>query len=174
MPSILRGNPDKIPIRELKRQRRAETNGRLRERLSCIIASIENPRAAKEIAEQVDYSEQTIRTWIKDYNRHGIEGLKLKSAGGRPRKLNQEQEAWIFRVIERSPESYGFFTAIWDCKLLAQACLESWDLEVSHETIRRILKQGGYSFKQPEYQHPKGNPEQKKRQSKRFRSWQNN
>ena len=172
MVNILLADPSKVPLNELKQRRKNEANGRIRERLSCIIASIEEQKSGKELAKRFDYGDQTIHRWIKGYNLKGIAGLSLNSTGGRPRKVNGQEEAWVLQVLEQqSPREYGFVTETWDCKMLAKVYSETWKKQISDETIRRLLKRNYYSFKQPQFQHPKADVQAKKKRDMNLRTW---
>ena len=163
MANILLSDPNKVSLNELKRQRRNETNARIRKRLSCIITSIEEQKPGKELAKCLDYGKPTICRWINAYNSRGIAGLGLNCRVG-------DQESSMNRtslVLEqRSPREYGFVTETWDCKMLAEFYAETWKKQVSDETIRRLLKRNNFSFKQSQFQHPKADLQAKKSETK--------
>jgi transposase len=48
-----------------------------------------------EIAQAFGHSEITQRRWERRYEKHGLEGLRVKSRPGRPRELDKGQEAFV-------------------------------------------------------------------------------
>jgi transposase len=59
-------------------------------RIKAIIAYLTN-KPVEKIADYYDVSIRTVRRWIKDYERNGIDGLIIKARTGRPPKLNQDE-----------------------------------------------------------------------------------
>src|SRR5258708_32521003 len=56
-------------------------------RIKAIIAYLTN-KPVEKIADYYDVSIRTVRRWIKDYERNGIDGLIIKAREGRPPKIN--------------------------------------------------------------------------------------
>lgn len=78
-----------------------------------------------------------VRKWIKRFNESGIEGIRERRAGGRPREYGPEVEAEVVRLIlEERPKEGGVWTV--DKLRLALGG------KPSYSTIRRILKKRGY------------------------------
>ncbi len=171
MVKILLAKHEKITLRKLEKLYDRERNYRLRERILCIIWSIDEKISASQIATRIRRDEQSVRHWIKSYNEHGIMGLELKSAGGRPSKLSIENQNFIISLLDKSPEDYGFFTQIWDCKILAAVFGEIHNRVIHKDVVWRLLKRKGYSFKKPEVKNPKGDDELKKKQRKDSNPW---
>ena len=59
---------------------------------------------------------------------------------GRPREISPRDKRLILRQISTLPEEYGFFTIK---RLRVSAGVRK---DVSHETVRRILRSAGYRF----------------------------
>ena len=103
---------------------------------------------------------EVVRTWVNAYNR---DGLKLKSVARRPRSLSPDQESGLCGLLIQSPEKYGFFGQVWDCKTLTMVFAQTYQQEVHPDTIWRVLKRNNYRFKLPQTQHPQSNPTEKKK-----------
>ena len=79
-----------------------------------------------------------VMKWIKRFNEHGIEGIKEKRGGGRPKEYGPEMEEEVIKlVIEESPKEGG----VWTLNKLQKA----FGGKPSISTIRRILQKRGYA-----------------------------
>ncbi len=88
-------------LRKLK-----NTRSILSERISYILLSDEGLKV-NEIAQRFNRHEHTIRSWIKTYIDHGIEGLKNKKPPGRPMIKGKKIEEEIEEMIIKSPTEFG-------------------------------------------------------------------
>lgn len=79
-----------------------------------------------------------VRKWIKRFNESGIEGIKVKRKGGRPKEYGAgvEKKA-IELVLEGRPEEGGTWTL--------EKLQKSLGGKPSLSTIRRMLQKGGYA-----------------------------
>ena len=165
-------DPKKHSLQELHKFYRTEKSTRVQQRVLCIIWSLEKAYRVPKLAYLIKYHPASVRKWIKAYNQAGIAGLQLQSAGGRPRALSLQEERWICGLLLQSPEKYGFFGQVWDCKTLTLVFTQTYKREVHPDTIWRVLKRNQYRFKLPQVQHPQSNPAAKKKRSKNLSNWQ--
>lgn len=92
----------------------------------------------KEIALACRACRQTVSTWIRNWEEHGIEGLLDKSRCGRPRKLSSEQETQAIKWVEQSPRSL---------KNVIQQLAQQFCVRLHCATLRRLCKKHKLSWK---------------------------
>lgn len=164
-------NASLYDLGELDNFYKNEVNKRIAERILCIIWSIDEKITAKEISLRLRRDPQSVRMWIRDYNKNGIEGLKPVFNGGRKSKLSHDDEEFIIGLLDQNPEDYGYFSQVWDCILLAAVFSEKHDVELHKDVVWRMFRRRGYSFKMPEKTNPKADPELKKKKKRDLIPW---
>jgi transposase len=119
-----------------------------------------------EIAERFGCSEHTIARWIKRFRSEGVAGLQNRprqsSGTGRRQKL---LAVFLPETVHQSPRTLGVARDRWTLQSLQDLCFEQTGERPSQESIRRALKQFGYSWKRakrtvtspdPEYERKRG------------------
>lgn len=104
-----------------------------RRRCHCILLN-HSGKTAKELSTFFDVDVQSIQTWIKLWERQGIEGLKLQPGRGRKPKLKTEKQEHVETVkalIENEPKNLNRVTVQIE---------EELGIEVSKRTLKRFLK----------------------------------
>lgn len=160
-----------LSLEELDKYYKYEENKRIAERILCVIWSIEENITTKQIAVRLRRDPQSIRMWIHNYNKNGLDGLKPTFRGGRKSKLSRNDEEYIIGLLNQSPEDYGYFSQVWDCILLAAVFSEQRDVDLHKDVVWRMLRRRGYSFKRPETRNPKADPEIKKKENSASNPW---
>lgn len=94
-------------------------------------------------------SSRTIDRWVKRFHAEGVEGLSGHKPG-RPFRFAAE---WVAVVVDwvksQKPRDFGFLRSRWCCEIVVLLMLREFDLEVSRETVRRWLHQGGLVYRRP-------------------------
>ena len=130
---------------ELKKFRWSESS--LNAMHALIILKSSKGLSTQNIAKDLDIHEHTVRTWIKRYKEHGINGLKRKFAPGKPRDLREMVKIALAEVIERSPLDFGYSVSLWTTSLLADWLIKAKNLSASQDTIERALKENEFHYK---------------------------
>jgi transposase len=81
---------------------------------------------------------KSVRNWLRRYEDEGLSGLEEGARQGRPKLLNEEQEAQLKRWVEQEPRQMK--------QVLAKVEKEL-KLRISMDTLKRSLKRGGYSYR---------------------------
>ncbi|BAU64976.1 transposase [Stanieria sp. NIES-3757] len=76
-------------------------------------------------------SRRTVYNWVNRWKKQGIVGLYNQKGRGRKAKLSYEQQEQIKDWVKAEPKSL---------KRIAIKIYQTWELEVSKETIKRIIK----------------------------------
>jgi transposase len=75
-------------------------------------------------------SRLTITNWLDDWDTYGLVGLYDKKGRGRKSKLNDEQKEQVKKWTKQNPKNLD---------LVRKNIREAWDIDVSKDTIKRIL-----------------------------------
>lgn len=104
-----------------------------RRKCHCILLS-HSGKTVKELASLFDVGIASVQTWLKQWEGHGVEGLKLKPGRGRKPKLQTSKEEHVQTVkilIKNEPKNLTRVTAQIEDEL---------GIEVSKKTLKRFLK----------------------------------
>ena len=104
-----------------------------RRKCHCILLN-HSGRTVKDLASLFEVSILSIQNWLKQWERQGIEGLKLKPGRGRKPKLNIDEKTHVETVktlIENEPKNLNRVTT---------QIADQLGVEVSKKTLQRFLK----------------------------------
>ncbi|KAF0214767.1 MAG: hypothetical protein FD167_5241 [bacterium] len=94
--------------------------------------------------------EETVRAWVKKWDEE--KDVEDNPRSGKPPKLTKEQEQELVNLVdENNPQEHGYHTATWDCIELKKIVKDKFSIEISDETIRKLLKKYRFSYKKAEY-----------------------
>lgn len=109
-------------------------------RAQVILASAQGAKVPA-IAERLYFSDQHVRTIIKDFNAEGLAALSPKYCGGRPPTFREEQRSLIIEYAKCPPDLLGRPFTRWSLDKLREFVIAERVVEsISIETIRQILK----------------------------------
>ena len=154
-----RGRPSSIHIslteserRTLRKQAR-QNSGRIAERIRYVLLA-DKGKSVYEIAELMDSTPQTIYTWLKRYQRYGVDGLQDRPRPGRPRK-----ERFLVGIVQaqagQSPPCFGYPLSRWTVASLKRHLESRFGVRVSASTVRRALRAAGFRWGRPQLALPK-------------------
>lgn len=104
-----------------------------RRKCHCILLSYSG-KTTSEIANFFSVSIYSVRIWLRQWEQHGQEGLKLKPGRGRPPKLNPQADQHVKTIktlVKNEPKNLRKVTAQIEDQL---------GVEVSKKTLKRFLK----------------------------------
>ena len=91
----------------------------------------------------------SIYNWLKRYREGDYEALTSRPITGRPRKLTEEQEKKLLKMlITRDPVKLKLDGALWTANMVQQL-VESWNVTLSMVQIGRLLRSFGVSCERP-------------------------
>lgn len=120
----------------------------VRWRRALVVQASAGGNTVPVIARLVQTSEDRVREMIHRFNELGMVSLDPLWAGGRPRRITTEDEAFIVATAAARPESLGLPFTRWSLRKLA-AYLGDNDVrvvELSRERLRQILDAHGVTF----------------------------
>lgn len=109
---------------------------------------------------------RTAKTWIEDYIKKGIEGLKIgENQGGRKPRITDEDREIILSVLFNDPHLFGYLRNTWSLRSLARCLTDELDIPISFKHLQRVTKDFGIRCKRPKLEllHGKDYKEGKKR-----------
>lgn len=125
-----------LSFKLLERIYRQSRHHQVRQRAHFLILASQGVKI-EELIKIFQVSYKTIYNWINRWELEGIVGLYNKPGRGCKRIFNPEQESLIREWARQSPRQL---------KKVLQKIKEEWGIEVSTETIKRILKRFSLSW----------------------------
>ena len=130
---------DHNTIDELKREIRLSKDGRYSLRVQCILLRKEGLKP-KEIERRLLISRDAYRRWIAKYNEYGLQGLKTKVKTTFYRKWDSSLFKELYQELDKNNQW-------WTIKKMQEFIKNKHNVKIPRESIRRIVKQAGYSWK---------------------------
>jgi transposase len=153
------GRPVVIRIYLTKEQRKElrefarQAVGRVSERAHFVLLS-DKGKSVPEIAEWMDYSAETVYSWLERYRAEGIGGLEDDPRSGRPPNT-PHLRAIVEAQAGQSPECSGHVTSCWTVGTLVAHLWQRFRVRVGRSTLRRVLRSLGYVCGRPKLVMPK-------------------
>lgn len=126
-------------LRALARDGRSEA--RFSRRANAIIL-LDKGWSCAAVAEALLIDDDTVRSWHKLYDEHGLTGLVILDVGGSHSRLSAEQEAalveWVRASLPRSTRVIGEWIA------------QTWGIEYSHAGLLSLLHRLGLVYRKPD------------------------
>ena len=133
-----------------------ERDSRVKERLQGVLWRLENTTCT-EIANKLKRTIDTVREWIKNWNKLGYAGLIDKPKSGRPSILSDTEVKEIVDELNVK-ETQSRIT----CKTLVQRITEKFNKQMSEDAVRTMLCKNNISWKKPDKVDYRRNEEQRK------------
>jgi transposase len=151
-PPVARGQQGRVRFvrgadREMLAQWRKSNDKRLWQKAVAILENWTLP--LEEIAQKIEKSPTQIRSWVKAYNRQGLEGLlrrKRRTGGTRATKLELRRRR-ILEILHGRPAAYGINRSNWNLRSLVMAYMREHGDPLSTSTASRIVRDSGYVMK---------------------------
>lgn len=129
----------------LKRLSKRAKHESTRQRAAVLLAS--NVRmSASQIAEMWQTDASWVRKVIHDFNERGMNSLRPRYRGGRPRRITTEQRQQIVSVAGVRPDQQGVPLTRWSLSRLAVYLADRAIVEVSARHLAVLLSEAGLSF----------------------------
>jgi transposase len=144
-----------IFARRLLHQEREKLEARLHypvetlaKRAAIVWLSSEERYRAPEIAELVGMHANSIRYWIHRFNKEGMTTLRPCESLHWGSRVDSNVRATLIQLATTPPREMGLKFTTWTLRNLKEYLIEQEVIEeISHETIRRILKEENINWK---------------------------
>ena len=101
------------------------------------------------IAEALGASEESVCRWLVRVRQGGPDGLRRRSAPGRPPKLSDAQKSLIPEFLWHGAEAYGFRGQVWTCARIALVVQEEFGVRYHKGHVGKLLKGLGWTPQTP-------------------------
>ena len=120
------------------------------QRLLAAIA-YKNGVTQTELADWHDTGRRTIYSWLKrlDTDESLAQAVTDAHRTGRKRKLSEKEQQEFEAAVHESPAEIGLDAPAWTPTLVQQYLDETYDVEYSTPSYRRLLKEAGLSYQIP-------------------------
>ena len=141
---------DKISVEELQDALDSVDRKKPTQRLLAAIA-YKNGVTQTELAEWYDVQRRTIYSWLKrlDTDESLEQAVTDAHRSGRKRKLSEKEQKEFEEAVHESPENVGVDAPAWTPALVQQYLDETYDVDYSIPSCRRLLKEAGLSYQKP-------------------------
>ncbi len=141
---------DEISVEELQDALDRVEENKPTQRLLAAIA-YKNGVTQTELAEWHDTGRRTIYSWLMrlDTDEPFEQAVSDAHRSGRNRKLSETQQEEFEQTVHEPPKEVGIDAPAWTPALVQQYLEETYDVEYSIPSCRRLLKEAGLSYQKP-------------------------
>lgn len=118
------------------------------------------------IARRLKRHHHTIRDWLKRYMASGIDGLEREYSSGRPSFRKAKIEPFVENLIKEAPKKHGYQRSYWTVEMMRHEFEKQFKQKISTDSIKRTLKDLGYTFKRAKATLPEGSPTKEEKLSR--------
>jgi transposase len=124
------------------------------------VGSVQDGHTPDEVAEAMGVSRAAVFGWLAMYRAGGWDALNARKRGGRPRKLNGKQMAWIYRTVtSKNPLQMRFLFALWTLDMVKVVIRRKLGVQLSRSSVGRLMDQLGLSAQRPLWRAYQQNPD---------------
>jgi transposase len=147
----------RVPLGELEKRERQETDAKLAKRMRVIILAIRG-YTAPAVAMSLGLSRRVVQRWVRRYNDEGIPGLEDRRGNQQGGPLTSEQEEGVRQRLETGPTPEDKVCSLRgaDMQRILQQEFGVWRCL---SAIYGLLHRMGYSYLRPRPKHHRAKPE---------------
>jgi transposase len=121
----------------------------IKKRVHAIILSGIHKYRVSEISKIVNLHPNHLRKWIKRYNKEGLDIILNSPRTGKKKQITENIKNKIIEIAKIPPRKLGLLFSNWTLHKLKKYLEENKIIEkISHETIRKILKETNIEIKE--------------------------
>jgi transposase len=141
---------DEISVEELQDALDNVEENKPTQRLLAAIA-YKNGVTQTELAEWHDTGRRTIYSWLMRFDTDEPLEQAVSDAhrSGRKRKLSESQQKEFEQTVHEPPEVVGIDAPAWTPALVQEFLEDTYGVEYSYPSCRRLLKEAGLSYQKP-------------------------
>ena len=102
------------------------------------------------VALRLHLHNQTVRDWLKRFNKDGLSGLDDLPRGGKPPTYSPEQRAEVIALTLTNPQELGLPFACWTLDRLVAYLHEQKQITIKRSRVSELLLQEGLRWRQHE------------------------
>lgn len=160
MSRTIRLTPDEV--RQLKEIARKDPHWKVRRRAQALLL-LHQGAFTTEVAEQLEVHRNSVYTWERNWERHGLDSVREGYRSGRPPQIPEEVRDTLKKLLERTGASAG--------QLLVELQKVHPGFSAHPNTLRNWLKRMGYAWTRVRYSLKKnGTPSASKKPGTRSKT----
>lgn len=136
----------------LRKQLKEAQDARLYRRTLAVL-EVDRGRSIAQVAQTLGVTRQSVYNWVASYAQSRDPcALQDEPHPGRPSFWNEDHQALLRWLMERTPEEFGYFAGSWTVPLLQEQWEHGTGVALSEDTVRRGLLGLGYVWKRGRYE----------------------
>lgn len=137
---VVLGDEEKKKLLKITKSRKTEM--RLVQRAKIILLAFEGKYRNTEIGTKVGVNRDTVRHWIKSFNKDRLGGIKDKQRPGAPSKFTSEEKTDILAMATKDPQKEGHQFSDWSIRDLTDHVIEKKIVkDIGWSTVWRMLNE---------------------------------
>lgn len=92
---------------------------------------------------------QTVRDWVRRFEKKGLAGLADHERSGRPPRLEDHRLEQIQSVLREPPTAVGMTGNLWDGKTLSAFIRAQYRIDLGVRQCQRIFRMSGFRLRKP-------------------------
>jgi len=111
---------------------------------------LDEGRSLGEVADVVGCHASSVMRWRDARAAGGEEGLKVRKAPGRPRKLTEVLSKRLQEVLLEGAVAHGYRTELWTTQRIAEVIEAEFGVRYHRDHVGRLMHAFGWSCQKPE------------------------
>jgi transposase len=104
----------------------------------------------KDVAAFLGVAQRAVTRWMAAYRKGGDAAIAARPTPGRPPKLSKRRERSVLAWLAKSPEAFGYKTALWTTRRLAEVIEKRFGVRFHSNYLAAWLTDRGHSPQEPE------------------------
>ena len=124
------------------------------------VRRVQEGESPETVIKALGFARTCIYNWLARYRAGGWHALRTGKQSGRPKKLDCNQIAWIYRTIrDKNPQQLKFPFALWTRRLVVRLIKKRFGVKLSESSVGRLLRQLGFTCQKPLYRAYQQDPD---------------
>lgn len=124
------------------------------------VQRIQAGESPEVVIKALGFNRSVVYSWLKRFQRDGVEGLKFKGIPGKKPKLTKEQLRKLCRIItDKNPRQLKFEFALWTRAMVRKLIMNEFGAILSESQVGRLLRQMDMSPQRPLHRATQRDPE---------------
>lgn len=136
---------------------RSTDDHKLRHRLQIVLMA-HRGRGRQDIAADLGIHRRTVTRWVNAYCEAGLDGLRPKTAKGKPSPITPSLADEVRTWVIEGPAEQGLDRANWTHEELADHLKKTKGILTSRSAVQRFRSKIGIRLYRPTYRHDRGDP----------------
>ena len=114
---------------------------------ACCLRKSEKNLSMRGIGRRIGVRHTTVRNWLIRMNAGGLKARFDKKHTGRKRILTEDAKSAIIKMLNCSPQDYGFVEGSWQLSMVAAVLKKECNVKFKTRTLQRTLHDLGFTYR---------------------------